>query len=111
LLKRLISLYQVLYFYYIGFTLNKRRGNPSLHRKKNIDLKTTNLEGKIVKRRDVTIESFGKSFLLPFDVILGLIFTNEKGQILFGRLGNTFVIKIKTKEDFQVDANRRHIKD
>jgi uncharacterized RDD family membrane protein YckC len=81
--------------------------------KRILNIKTTTLEGKIAKRKDIAIESFGKSFLLPFDVTLGWIFTNERRQRIFGRLGNTIVIKIKTKqEDIQVDsANHRYNKD
>jgi len=38
--------------------------------------------------------SFGKSFLLVIDIILGWIFTDDKRQRIFNRAGNTIVIKI-----------------
>jgi hypothetical protein len=38
--------------------------------------------------------SFGKSFLLVIDVMLGWIFTNEKRHRIFNRAGNTIVIKM-----------------
>lgn len=93
-----------LYWFYFESTSGQSIG------KRVLNIKTTNLEGKTAKRKDIAIESFGKSFLLPFDIILGWIFTNEKRQRLFNRLGNTIVIKIKTK-DSQMDANFRYIKD
>ena len=99
----------VFFFYWLYF---ESTSGQSIG-KRILNIKTTNLEGKIAKRKDIAIESFGKSFLLPFDVILGWIFTNERRQRIFGRLGNTVVIKIKTKqEDIQGDSvNRRYIKD
>jgi hypothetical protein len=36
--------------------------------------------------------------LLPIDVILGLIFTNNKRQRIFNRISNTIVIKLKKPE-------------
>ncbi|MGN6351212.1 MAG: RDD family protein [Candidatus Nitrosocosmicus sp.] len=93
-----------LYWFYFESTSGQSIG------KRVLNIKTTNLEGNTAKRKDIAIESFGKSFLLPFDVILGWIFTNEKRQRLFGRLGNTIVIKVKTK-DLQMDSNFKYIKD
>ena len=93
-----------LYWFYFESTSGQSIG------KRVLNIKTANLEGKTAKRKDIAIESFGKSFLLPFDIILGWIFTNEKRQRLFSRLGNTIVIKIK-KKDFEMDANIRYIKD
>jgi hypothetical protein len=45
------------------------------------------------------IGSFGKSFLLPIDIVLGWILTNEKRQRVFNKLGDTLVVKIKIPED------------
>lgn len=94
-----------LYWFYFESTSGQSIG------KRVLNIKTTNLEGETAKRKDIAIESFGKSFLLPFDVVLGWIFTNEKRQRVFGRLGNTIVIKIKRKEDIQMDSSRKYIKD
>lgn len=93
-----------LYWFYFESTSGQSIG------KKILNIKTTNLEGKTANRKDIAIGSFGKSFLLPFDVILGWIFTNEKRQRIFSRLGNTIVIKIKTK-DLKGNTNLRYIKD
>jgi hypothetical protein len=53
------------------------------------------LAGNRIDVKSAAIESFGKAFLLPIDVILGWIFTNSKRQRVFGRIGNTIVIKLK----------------
>ena len=45
------------------------------------------------------VSSFGKSFLLPIDVVLGWILTNEKRQRIFNKLGDTLIVKIKESED------------
>ena len=91
------------YWFYFESTSGQSIG------KRVMNLKTTDLEGRTAKRKkDIAIESFGKSFLLPLDVLLGWIFTNDKRQRLFNRIGNTIVIKIK--KDFQ-DVNYRYIKD
>ena len=63
--------------------------------KKLLYLKTTDLGGKNIDRKTAVIESFGKAFLLPIDVFLGWIFTNDKRQRIFNRATNTIVIKIK----------------
>jgi len=58
-------------------------------------LKITNLTGEPADFKSIAISSFGKAFLLPIDVILGRIFTNQKRQRIFNRLGKTIVIKIE----------------
>ena len=63
--------------------------------KKIMNLKVTNLQGKKPNLKGVLISSFGKAFLLPFDVALGWILTNENRQRIFNKLGNTLIIKIK----------------
>lgn len=64
--------------------------------KKILNLKTANINGERPDLKGVMISSFGKSFLLPIDVILGLILTNKKRQRIFNTLGGTIVLKIKT---------------
>jgi len=63
--------------------------------KKILNLKIVNVSGNKANLKEVLISSFGKSFLLPIDIILGWILTNEKRQRVFNRLGNTLVVKIK----------------
>lgn len=67
--------------------------------KKILNLKSVNIYGKNPSLKGILISSFGKSFLLPFDVVLGWILTNEKRQRVFNKLGDTIVVKIKDVED------------
>ncbi|KAF6244573.1 RDD family protein [Nitrosopumilus sp. b2] len=67
--------------------------------KKILNLKSTDVYGKNLNLKGVLISSFGKSFLLPFDVVLGWILTNQKRQRIFNRLGDTLVVKIKNTQD------------
>jgi uncharacterized RDD family membrane protein YckC len=61
--------------------------------KKLLKIKTTDLAGDIAEIKSVAVQSFGKAFLLPIDVLLGWIFTNEKRQRLLGRAANTIVVR------------------
>lgn len=76
--------------------------------KKILNLKSTNMHGKTPSLKGVLISSFGKSFLLPFDVVLGWIITNQKRQRIFNKLGDTIVVKIK---DVQDDSDIMYLKD
>ena len=67
--------------------------------KKILNLKVTNIYGNKPSLKGIMISSFGKAFLLPIDVILGWILTNEKRQRVFNKLGDTLVVKIKIPED------------
>ena len=77
--------------------------------KKLLRLKTTDLNGKSIDIKTALIESLGKAFLLPLDVILGWIFTNNKRQRIFNRASDTFVIKLK--ENNVVSENVEYLKD
>jgi hypothetical protein len=59
-----------------------------------LHLKTTDLQGKNIEAKTAVLERIGKAFLLPLDVILGWIFTNDKRQRIFNRASNTIVIKL-----------------
>ncbi len=63
-----------------------------------LQLKITNLRGGKANLKEIVISSFGKSFLLPIDVILGWIFTNKKRQRIFNKIGNTIIIKLEREE-------------
>lgn len=71
--------------------------------KKILNVKVTNLYGKQADLKGVIISSFGKTFLIPVDVVLGIIFTNEKRQRIFNKIGDTIVIKIKKNEKSNVN--------
>ena len=76
--------------------------------KKMFNLKITNSQGEKPSLIGVILSSFGKSFILPLDMILGLIITNEKRQRIFNKLGDTVIIKIKESEN---ESNIKFLKD
>ena len=76
--------------------------------KKMFNLKIVNIDGKKPNLVSIILSSFGKSFILPIDMIFGLIFTNEKRQRIFNKLGNTIIIKLKKLDD---ESNLKYIKD
>ena len=86
----------LLFFSY--WIISEYKGGQSIG-KKILHLKVVNINGKSTTLLGVIISSFGKSFLLPIDVILGLIFTNQKRQRIFNKIGDTIVIKIKDTEN------------
>jgi len=85
------------YWTYFEFTSGQSIG------KRLLKIKTIDLSGNRMDLKSTAIESFGKAFLLPIDVILGLIFTNNKRQRIFNRISNTIVIKLKKREVTQED--------
>ena len=74
--------------------------------KRLLKIKTTDMNGRKLDTKNAIIEGFGKAFLLPIDVILGWIFTNNKRQRIFNRISNTIVIKLKPKEITETESIR-----
>ena len=66
--------------------------------KRLLKIKIVDLSGNRIDIKSAAIESSGKAFLLPIDVILGWIFTNNKRQRIFSRISNTIVIKLKNPQ-------------
>lgn len=77
------------YWIYFETTTGQSLGKMALR------IRTTDLAGNKIDIQSAAIQSFGKAFLLPIDVALGWIFTNDKRQRIFSRAGNTIVIKMK----------------
>ena len=75
--------------------------------KKILNLKTTGIEGEKPSLKGVVLGSFGKAFLLPLDVLLGWILTNEKRQRIFNKLGDTIIIKIQDNDESDI----KYVKD
>ncbi|MGY5150257.1 MAG: RDD family protein [Candidatus Nitrosopumilus sp. bin_68KS] len=67
--------------------------------KKIMNLKIINVDGRKPGLKGIMISSFGKAFLLPVDVILGWLLTNEKRQRVFNKLGDTIVVKTKDTDN------------
>ncbi len=76
--------------------------------KKILNLKVVNIYGKKPDLKGIMISSFGKSFLLPIDVVLGWFLTNEKRQRVFNKLGDTLIVKIKESDEI---SDIRYTKD
>ena len=94
--------------FFVYWTILEYKTGQSIG-KKILNVKVTNLYGKQADLKGVIISSFGKTFLIPVDVVLGVIFTNEKRQRIFNKIGDTVVIKIKKNE--KSDANIKYKKD
>ncbi|HXV88083.1 MAG TPA: RDD family protein [Nitrososphaeraceae archaeon] len=76
--------------------------------KRLLKIKSTDMSGKGgVDIKSALLESFGKSFLLPIDVILGWLFTNNKRQRIFNKISNTIVIKLKPREELPENIKYR----
>jgi uncharacterized RDD family membrane protein YckC len=76
------------YWTYLEYTSGQSIG------KRLLKIKTVDLYGNRIDIKSAAIESFGKAFLLPIDVILGWIFTNNKRQRIFSRISDIIVIKL-----------------
>ena len=85
----LFFIYWVILEYRTGQTIGK----------KILNLKVTDMNGKNPTLKGILLSSFGKSFLLPIDVIIGWILTNKKRQRVFNKLGDTLTIKIRESKD------------
>lgn len=77
--------------------------------KRLLKIKSTDVSGNDIDIKSAALESFGKSFLLPLDVILGWLLTNNKRQRIFNKISNTVVIKLKPREE--LNENIRYRKD
>lgn len=84
--------------FFVYWTILEYKTEQSIG-KKILNLKVTNMYGKQPDLKGVIISSFGKTFLIPIDVVLEWIFTNEKRQRIFNKVGDTLVIKIKNNEE------------
>lgn len=93
-------LYWVVLEFLTGQTIGKRV----------VHIKATNLYGERPNIINIIIEVFGKSFLLPVDIILGLIFSSKRRQRIFSKVGGTIVIKLKKTDEDEYDSIK-YIKD
>ena len=99
------SLVFMAYWTYFESTTGQSIGKKLLH------LKTTDLRGGNIVVKTAIIESFGKAFLLPVDIILGWIFTNNKRQRIFNRASGTIVVKVKEGGENDISKNVTYLKD
>ena len=81
------NLFWFAYFLFMDLTYGQSIG------KMVMKLRVTNMDGGPIDLKQAAIEAFGKAFLLPLDVILGWIFTNQRSQRIFTYLAKTLVVK------------------
>jgi uncharacterized RDD family membrane protein YckC len=93
------------YWTYFECTSGQSIGKRVMH------LRTTDLNGNTPDLRTAAIESFGKAFLLPFDVLFGWIFTNDKRQRIFNRVSDSIVVKVRKVEDYDASRNVSYMND
>jgi uncharacterized RDD family membrane protein YckC len=93
------------YWTYFESTSGQSIGKRVMH------LRTSDLNGNSPDTRTAAIESFGKAFLLPFDVLFGWIFTNDKRQRIFNRVSDSVVVKVRKAEDYDASRNITYMKD
>jgi uncharacterized RDD family membrane protein YckC len=82
LLSALLFIYWTLLEGYRGQSLGKML----------LNIVVTGPLGENITFRDAAVESFGKSFLLPFDCIVSWFAFKESRQRLFNKISNTIVI-------------------
>lgn len=87
------SVYLVLFEWKKGQTIGK----------KVMNIKITNLDGTKPKLDKIIISNIGKTFLLPIDVVLGWILTNDKKQRIFNKISDTIIIKSNTTENMDIN--------
>jgi len=73
-----------------------------------LKLRVANSEGGDTNYVEAAIESFGKAFLLPIDVLVGLLAFDNTRQRLFNRISNTIVVQVREDEALR---GVRYVKD
>ena len=60
-----------------------------------LGLKVVRASGKKINFLDAAVQSFGKAFLLPVDLVVGWILFPKTRQRLFNKVSDTVVVKMK----------------
>ncbi|MDS0282341.1 RDD family protein [Haloarcula onubensis] len=63
-----------------------------------VDVAVTDERGDPIGYGTAAVESFGKAFLLPLDVIIGVLAYEEEGLRLFNKLSSTIVVETADTE-------------
>ena len=86
------TLAYLLYWTYFDHVLGQSIG------KQLMNLKVVGLNGNKPELPNAIIESIGKAFIVPLDVLIGLIAFGEKRQRLFSKLSDTNVVRVPASE-------------
>lgn len=86
------SLVFLLYWTYFDHVLGQSIG------KQLLNLKVVGINGNKPELPSAIIESIGKAFVIPLDVLIGLIAFGEGRQRLFSKLADTSVVRVPLSE-------------
>ncbi|MEE8186719.1 MAG: RDD family protein [Nitrososphaerales archaeon] len=86
------SLVFLLYWTYFDHVLGQSIG------KQLLNLKVVGINGNKPELSSAIIESIGKAFVIPLDVLIGLIAFGEGRQRLFSKLADTSVVRVPLSE-------------
>ncbi|MFC6863095.1 RDD family protein [Halomicroarcula sp. GCM10025817] len=64
-----------------------------------MNIAVTDERGDPIDYATATIESFGKAFLLPLDILVGWLAYEEEGLRLFNKLSSTIVVETDADDD------------
>lgn len=83
----LSNILQFLYFMFMDHYYGQSVGKIVMN------LRVTKVGGASLSVLDAAIESFGKVFLLPLDILVGFLLYREMNQRLFNYLSDTVVVR------------------
>ncbi len=86
------SLAYLLYWTYFDHALGQSIG------KQLLNLKVVDINGNKPELTKALIESIGKAFILPLDVLIGLLAFGEERRRLFSKLADTNVVRVPLSE-------------
>jgi uncharacterized RDD family membrane protein YckC/DNA-binding transcriptional ArsR family regulator len=89
-----IILFVTLFFLWIYSTLLEGFGGQSLG-KKITGLKVVRIDGKKLVYDQAAVRNFGKAFLLPFDLLIGMRLNDDRYIRYFDKFAGTTVIDLK----------------
>jgi uncharacterized RDD family membrane protein YckC len=90
--------FQTLFFFLYWTAMEGFQGRGQSIGKMVMNLKIVNRDGTKIRYSTAAIESFGKTFILPLDCLIGWLAMPGTKLRMFNRLSNTIVIKTDYKE-------------
>jgi len=98
-------LQSLVFFVYWTYTESTRGRSLG---KSVLKLMVVTKSGEPIDLTKAAIQSFGKAFIMPIDVILGYLLFQEHRQRLFSKLADTVVIKLHVEES---STDVKYVKD
>jgi uncharacterized RDD family membrane protein YckC len=69
-----------------------------------VDIAVTDERGEPIDYATAAVESFGKAFLLPIDIVVGWLAYEGEGRRLFNELSSTIVVEVDEATDGPADV-------